>query len=570
LIENNKTDLIELIKENSDLHNKKNSSQINIQNIDNRKNQICKDSDIKLARLRIVNEEMLKLQREVNILEQKSENEKILLKQFEVLIKNTEETNENLKHERNVYYDKLKTSEAKYHTLSAMEHDMDGFNRAVKSIISQYKDDKKVFGTISDLIVVPKGFEVAIETALSAAVQNIVTDNENTASEMIDFLKKNNLGRATFLPLTTIKGRKASFGRDISLINGYKGLASDIVTFDGKFANAVTNLLGRILLCDNLNSAKSIANKTDYGYKIVTLDGDVVNSGGSFTGGSTNLKHIGIFSRKTEINELKTIINKENENLKNIEKRIKDNLENIITKRNEFDNKKTALQNMIIAYNNEMSNINSMEKEKKIIEENIEEIKIELIQLQNEYEKNNDFIEKNRISIDILADKQSKLEAAVNEMQLLYKEYSTNKEEFWNNITREKIILAEKNKTLESIDESIKQLEKENILHKQKISLNKNIIEENKVRTAIEKKLITETIQEIKGISEEIILIRQKIEAIEAKKHDLSVSISSHENIISKKDEELNDLILSIHKLDIAKSKIEAETDAIINKLWED
>lgn len=569
-IENSKTDLIQLLKENSDLNNKINSSQINIQNIENRKNQINKEIDNKNKRLEFVNESISQNENIMGELKIKSENVKKELTLLGNNIKRLEEEYNELKINRNIIFDKLKTHEAKFNTLNAMENDMEGFNRAVKAVISNYKDGKSVYGTVSDLMGVPKGFEVAIETALSAGIQNVIIDNENTASEMIGFLKKNNLGRATFLPLTTIKGRYANLNKDITEINGYKGVASDIVQYDSRYKAAITNLLGRILICDNLSSAKVIAKKTDYNYKIVTLEGDVVNSGGSFTGGSTNLKNIGIFSRKNEIHELKTSMEYETDNLKAIEAKMKDNQSTEGINKSNYEEKSLLLQDLTIEYNNELSKFNAGEKEKTDIIESISEVQIELKQLRNEMDKNNEFIEKNKIDIDLLIKRQGNIENNINQTQIQFKDYVVKKEDCWNRITSEKIILAEKSKTLEAIEESIKSLEKEKTIQNQKVVQNEILIKNNRDKTISERELIEKTTEEIKRISEGIILIRHQISDIEFKKHEINSKINENEKEILKYDEAINDLTLSIHKLEVSKSKIEAETEAVINKLWDD
>jgi chromosome segregation protein len=569
-IENNKNELIQLLKENSDLNNKATSSLINIENIQNRKNQINKEVDNKTLRLDSINR--LINENEANIIELSDISEKVKLELLTINndIKRSEDESEGLKYKRNSVYDKLKTYEAKFNALNSMENDMEGFNRAVKSVINKYKDGNRVYGTISDLMEVPKGYEVAIETALAAGIQNIIIDNEHTAGEMIDYLKRNNLGRATFLPLTTIKSRYANVDKDITKIKGYLGIASDIVKFNEKYKPAISNLLGRIIICDGLSSAKTIAAKTDYNYRIVTLEGDVVNAGGSFTGGSTNLKNIGIFSRKNEISDLKNFIEKETINLKKLEADIENTANQINLQKNVFEQNNIYLQDITINYNDELSKLNAIKKEKTDIEEMISDSRIELEQFEVELNKNNEFIMQNKRNIDVLTEKQQSIERQVNIKQTEFKDHLARKEEHWNKITSEKIILAEKNKTLEAIEDTITQLDKNKMIQNQKIILNENLIIENSHKLVIEKDAIEKNTEEIKGASQAIIFIRHKISDIEARKHEYNTKISANEGEIAKLDEAINDLKQSIHKFEIQKSKIETETEAVINKLWDD
>lgn len=569
-IENSKTDLIQLIKENSDLNNKINSSQINLQNIENRKNQINREIENKRLKINGLGEAITVNNKIIENARCNSETIKQELLRIDNNIKKLENEQDILKTNRNNTFDRVKTIEAKYNALNSMEHDMEGFNRAVKAVINKYKDTDTVFGTVSDLMKVKKGFEVAIETALGAGIQNVVVDNEDTASELIDYLKRNNLGRATFLPLTTIKGRSASISKEAEQIKGYLGIAANIVEYDEKYRAAITNLLGRIIICEDLNSAKFIARKTDYNYRIVTLDGDVVNSGGSFTGGSTNLKNIGIFSRKNEIEELNTVLQSEKLKLGSLEGEIIDNNKAVSENRVDHDKFNKELQQITIEYNNEISKLNGLLKEKSELETSISDVCIELKQLAMEYDRNQEVIRSNKEYIELVDLKQREIEVNVDEIQILYKDFVLKKEECWNRITTEKIVLAEKSKTLESICENIKQLEQEKKGQHTKIQANHQLIEENKNKIDIEKELIEKNYKEIVVISEEIIRVRHRISELEFKKQELTGMLNENEKEASRYEEVITDLTTAIHKLEVSKSKLETESEAVINKLWDD
>lgn len=569
-IESCKDETIQILKENSDLNNKATSSNINIKNIENRKEQINKDKDNRLTRQSNLELQKKQLEESMKALANQLEMEKRGLSEIDNQQKNQEEAFEDLKYKRNSNYDKLKTHEAKYNALTSMENDMEGFNRAVKAVISKYRDGQHIYGTVSDLMEVPKGYEVAIETALSAGIQNVIVDNEHTASEMIEYLKRNNLGRATFLPLTTIKSRFAGIDKEVSSIKGFLGIASDIVKYDEKYKPAISNLLGRILICDALSSAKMIASKTDYSYRIVTLEGDVVNAGGSFTGGSTNLKNIGIFSRKNEIADLKNLIANENSMLQQLEASLGKITESINEYKIKAEQKNAKLQEITIGYNHESSKLNALVKEAQDNNEAAEDLDIELSQLEQELQKNLSFVDQNTTSLATLADKQKQLELKTSMLQNEYRELLTEKELHWNKITGEKVVLAEKNKTLEAIDASITQLNNNKMLQDQKIIYNESMIIENSRKLVTEKEQMEIVAEEIKQVSQQIILIRHRISDIESKKHDCNSRISHVEGEMSNAEERMNDLKNAIHKLEIQKSKIETETEAIINKLWDD
>ncbi len=187
----------------------------------------------------------------------------------------------------------LRDKEQKVKILTDLENSMEGFAYAVKSVVKAGKQGRisGIIGTIAQLIDVPKEYSVAIETALGGSLQNIVTENEDGAKRGIRFLKETNGGRATFLPITSVKGNKLNENGLEDCI-GYVSLAVDIIGYDKKIEGVITSILGRTVIAEDIDSATNIAKKYGYKFKIVTLDGQVINAGGSFTGGSINKQQV--------------------------------------------------------------------------------------------------------------------------------------------------------------------------------------------------------------------------------------------------------------------------------------
>lgn len=187
--------------------------------------------------------------------------------------------------------------------LRDLENAMEGFYNSVRFIIKAGKQGqiRGICGSIAQLISTEPEYSTAIETALGGAMQNIAVENEETAKRCIRLLKERSAGRATFLPLTSIKGRTLENPPEDE--EGYIALASELVDHDERYSELINNLLGRVVIAEDIDSASYIAKKRGYKFKIVTLDGQVVNAGGSYTGGSTS-KSTGILSRKNEITEL--------------------------------------------------------------------------------------------------------------------------------------------------------------------------------------------------------------------------------------------------------------------------
>ena len=166
------------------------------------------------------------------------------------------------------------------------------------------RDFAGVHGVLADLIKVPQGFELAIETALGAALQNIVWSDDRVARSIIETLKREKTGRLTVLPLSSMRGEVSGISSEISSSSGFKGIACNCIEFDEKYKGIVQYLLGKVVIVDNLQNAIAITKKGRVNFRIVTLEGDVINTGGAITGGSYKNKTANIFERKAEIDEL--------------------------------------------------------------------------------------------------------------------------------------------------------------------------------------------------------------------------------------------------------------------------
>lgn len=203
---------------------------------------------------------------------------------------------------------RLRELRGKVNLLNDLENSMEGFANSVKQIIKAKKHGqiKGVFGSVAQLITVEGRYSTAIETALGGAMQYIIVDNEDTAKRSIRHLKETRSGRATFLPITSVKPREFKES-GFESCEGFVAIASELVSADDRFSGIIKSLLGRIVIAEDIDLATLIAKKYGYRFKICTLDGQVINAGGSFTGGSVS-RSTGILTRKNEIEEIKVEI----------------------------------------------------------------------------------------------------------------------------------------------------------------------------------------------------------------------------------------------------------------------
>ncbi|MEE1277729.1 MAG: hypothetical protein UHE86_01540, partial [Acutalibacteraceae bacterium] len=204
----------------------------------------------------------------------------------------------------------IESKKHKIETLEDLEKNMEGFNYSVKKVVSESKNGmlKGIYGPVSRIISVDSEYSVAIEVALGNAMQNIVVESDADAKRAIAMLKSGNHGRATFLPVATIKAKKYDTDGTENMF-GFVGIASELVSCDAKYKEIIKYLLSGTVVADDIDSATSIAKKTGYKLKVVSLDGQVVNPGGSLTGGSLS-KQAGLLSRSGEIEKLKATIEK--------------------------------------------------------------------------------------------------------------------------------------------------------------------------------------------------------------------------------------------------------------------
>lgn len=309
---------------------------------------------------------------------------------------------------------------SKLESLRNITERYDGYGNSIRKVMEQKENNKGILGVIADIIKVEKKYEIAIETALGGTIQNIVTDNEKTAKELIAFLKENKFGRATFLPLSSISGRNTLEKDACMKENGVIGIASNLVKVSFEYAELSKYLLGRILVVDNIDNALLIAKKYKYSLRIVTLEGEQLNPGGSMTGGafknSSNLlgrrreieelaAQIKILSAKidgdqTTVREIKALIGELRTNLEENNKTLRDTM---VLRNTAQMNQKQALDKkneIISSYKDSTDEAGEIERQIEEIKENLAGITQELALLDERTAVAEDTIAKLNIELE--------------------------------------------------------------------------------------------------------------------------------------------------------------------------
>lgn len=465
--------------------------------------------------------------------------------------------------------------EANHNMLVNLDKQYEGYNRAVKILMGDVNKGKldtpkNSCFVLGEVIEVEKKFEIAIEIALGGAISDVITRDEEIAKGLIKYLKNNNIGRATFLPLSIVKGKKISIETDLKKVNGYIGIASELIQYDKVFINAIQYILGRTIVCNDMDSALRIAKVSSYSLKIVTLSGEVVNPGGSLTGGSLHNKSSNIIGRKREIEDIKLKIKKASESI--------NNLSNVIQKyKNDIkllDEESLNLRDLIYSENIEITKVN---EKINAIDNESGKLKENLIVSNREIELLNEKLKENLNELDI---KEKELE----EIKIKQKENDhliINLEE--GQTGKNSKIIFDKEKLTEfkirkaKIDENI--LNKTNILQKLNVDINEfklkqsNMEEENKkseesiykckeqIKINSEEVKNTENYilgmeQKIKEQDIEVIKIKEKIKIHSKKSEDLQL-------VINKKEDEL-------HKIQLSLERHSAEKESLYSKLNEE
>lgn len=271
---------------------------------------------------------------------------------------------------------KYQSLKSKLDTVTNLTERYEGYGNSIQKVMEQKDRNQGIVGVVADIIKVDKEYETAIETALGGNIQNIVTDDEETAKKMIGFLKKNRFGRATFLPLTSITNPQEFKTPDVLNEKGAIGLADSLVKTDKRYANVAKAMLGRIAVIDNIDNAVKIARKYDYGVRMVTLEGELLVPGGAISGGAFK-NNSNLLGRRREIDELEERLEAAKEALGKANKDLERLREERNKLRQSIEEEKTKLQDLFIKQNTARMNVVAAEERKNEAEQGFGDLKLE-------------------------------------------------------------------------------------------------------------------------------------------------------------------------------------------------
>lgn len=466
----------------------------------------------------------------------------------------------------------IRIKESRLKFLEETEREKEGYTKSVKSLLKSTETNvelkKGLHDVVANLINVKKEYEVAIEMALGASLQNVVTETEQDAKSLIEYLRKNNLGRVTFLPISAVNGKKLEKAH--LNIKGVIGIASDLVEYNNKYDGIFKNLLGRTVIVEDMEAGIAVAKKNSYSFRIVTLKGDIINSSGAMTGGSIQTKTVNILGRSREIEALKEelkglnikIKNKEEEKEKYIES-IEDLLETIQsleTNLKEIDIEyATQKQKVELIVENVDKLVNRMDKTKQEIE-NLNKQKTEISEHKTQLIEN----------LENLEEEIRKLNLEVEEFVKVNKDDQTYIDNLNMDITNLKISVSSFEESEMSIDEITERIKidiKNNTLS---LEAKKEQIEKNKQEEESLKAKIEELQNDIVKIKENVKNSGSKIEELKDSKNEKNKYLEKIEKEIEEQFTRLQDIKEQLVKIDIKKNKTSQDLEDVVNKLWEE
>ena len=445
----------------------------------------------------------------------------------------------------------------------------DGYGNSIRRVMEQKKNVSGIKGVVADLLKVEKNYETAIETALGGSIQNIVTDNENTAKGMIEFLKKNKYGRATFLPLTSMKNKK-TFNNPAALKEpGVIGVASDLVQVEAEYEGLANYLLGRTLVVDHIDHGIAIAKKYQYTIRMVTIEGESLNPGGSLTGGAFK-NNSNLLGRRREIDELHENVEK----LKlNIEK-LQAALEEYRNKRNHFRDEagriQESLQEQYIQENTVQMNLNSMSDKRAEIKQGYENLKRENAELEKQTKEIEENSQSIQLEMEASASQESALEKSINEKQEELESRKKQETDISKELEKSQLEGAGITSRKGFIQENLRRIKEElESLTNQKEALFAGM-EEGKEEALKKETEIVKIRQEIELAAKEEEEDREKLQEALLKKEKMT---QEHKAFFSKRDElsaRMNLLDKESYRLLGQKEKLEENQETQVNYMWEE
>ncbi|QUI22950.1 chromosome segregation protein SMC [Vallitalea pronyensis] len=464
----------------------------------------------------------------------------------------------------------LNQFQSRYNALNDITEHYEGYNYSIRKVmeLKTKQNLSGVLGVVADIISVDKQYETAIETALGAGIQNIITKDEETAKLLINHLKTNRYGRATFLPLTSI--RTNGYQQTLSQEKGFIGYASELVNHDQLYTNVIKYLLGRVVIVDHIDNGVRLAKKFNYKLKIVTLSGEVLNPGGSMTGGSFKSKGNSFLSRKRELEEYQVKI-------KEVASRIEkgnDHQEKLVEKetalKKQLDELVSRSHGLNIELNASQMRMKQMNKDRQQKSQEMEDGQRELMELDVQSRELKETTNTYNQKLYGTENENTDAEDKVVYLTDMIQKKKVDKEALSEEITHLKISLTSTEQKIKSTKENLSRLEDESNDIQQQKEKNQEEITKNQEDIAAKTDIIHQYKQDVALILEKIASMEKEIETLTREKEAMTLS----QNKLFEEREDLSQKVNLLEKevlrLGNSKIKYELQIENITNYMWDE
>ena len=546
-----------------------NTQDVNYENLEKRKKQLKNEIDSVISELDSTRYGKNEISKGFYDIESKRNT---AVEKLEKSVKTKDENMQKLKQyeeeiSKLVYTQRMK--QARHQFLIETEKEKEGYNKTVKSLLVACDKDsslnKGIHGVLANLISVEKEYETAIEMCLGQALQNVVTSTEQDAKKMIEYLRTNSLGRASFLPIASVQGKKLD---KLTRMDGVIGIASDLVKCKKEYEQIILSLLGRTVVVEDMDTAIALAKKDKYSFRIVTLKGDIISSSGSISGGSVQTKTVNILGRSREIEDLE-------KELEKLEKQIADKTaekeeyaSSVGDSIEETAKLEKELQEIEIVYATEKQKMVAVEENITRLENRLAKLKEEVTQTEKQKEENRLLKEQKEAEIQTLTQQIEELNKVIEEFAVNNKDNQKYIDDLNFDITNLKISVTSFDESESSIEEMVERISQDIKNNEQSIeNKNQNILAINEENIKLEQ-TITEYNAQIEQIKQEVTNSGTKVEELKQERIAKNEKLVNTENEIQSQFSTLESLKEQIIKLDVKKTKLEQDLQQVVESLW--
>lgn len=469
---------------------------------------------------------------------------------------------------------KLDAMVSRRDTMREMANDYDGFMHGVKEVLKAKKrgDLRGIHGAVAELVKVPAHVELAMETALGGALQHIVVDNEANGREAIAFLKRRQLGRATFLPLDVIRGRSIpdSEQRQVQGMEGFVGIAVDLVQFDESYRQIASSLLGNVIIAQTLEMANRIAARVQYRYRVVTLEGDVVNPGGSMSGGSQQKKTASLLSRQRQIEEMDKEIAQSESQLRSLRAKAEQMRREIGEASKELDELRALGENRRIEEQQIRASLEPLENEAKQVAQQLELYGADGQSLAEERAE----LEKRRISaleaLERLQGEETALQGAIREAEIRRKASEMAKEELQTQLTDLKVTAASQSQEKQSLQEQDRRLRAEFDALKAELEANRELQRQQESDMANHEQESVLQIEQLNDLKLRKQQCAEQLDMKRAKRSEWIAKLEAEESKTKDQRTKLRQVEEQLHQTEVRVNRLDVELENLLKKLWDD